>query len=222
MVDSDEDGLLDRVYAVDTLGRLFKHDLTSGQTCRIASLGESVFSSPAVRAGGSGQPVSIFVGGGPNPDGSGTVLASYHLFGLRDEDPPGTCTEGGAVQIYQVDAGAGQKVWATPVLSATDVFFATAGTASLGVCGSGAGKLITLSQTGTGTTPTSSNLSSAPALYGSPAQTLKMFDQHVLINTVGGETTVQAAGASGWNNALPVVGGAASNPTLDTLIWIER
>ena len=49
-----------------------------------------------------------------------------------------------------------------------------------------------------------------------------MFDGHVLINAVGGETVVQAAGATGWNNQRPAAPSRSGGITVQPLYWVER
>jgi len=200
LVDTDQDGLIDRVYAVDTSGRLFKRDLTSGATCAIANLGESVYSgmSVLVTTTGSGHAVKLFVGGGPNPDGSGSVASGYHMFAFQDDDPIGACTSTGASLVYQQLLPTGQKIWASPFVGADQVFYASAATTSLSVCQSADGTLFAMPTSGDGAgNPTSGQTSLT--LSGSPVSSIRVYDGHVLVNVVGGKTTV--IGGQTWNNA---------------------
>src|SRR6185436_6767667 len=113
----------------------------------------------------------------------------------------GACTT--ATQLFKAPLPTGQKVWATPVVLDDKVFFATAGTTSVSVCAAGDGKFVQLSTSGDGTSPTTSNLPSAPTLTGAPAASLKLFDGHIMVNTIAGQTNIYSGGAGGWNNARP-------------------
>src|SRR5581483_10150601 len=118
MVDANQDGLADRAYSVDTLGRIFKYDFVSQTSCMVASTGEPVYAGMAFQVTGNpGAPVvTMFLGGAPNPDGTGPVQTLYHLFSFKDVDTVGHCTEIGAQLVYSVPLPSGQKLWAAPFL----------------------------------------------------------------------------------------------------------
>jgi type IV pilus assembly protein PilY1 len=214
LVDADNNGLVDRVYTVDTTGRVFKYDLQSGTSCVVASLGESVYTGMAVQlqAVGSAPAVKLFIGGGPNPDGSGTVAAAYHLFAILDNDRVGTCS-GTSQPVYTVTLASGQKVWAAPYVGTDQVYFATASSTALSVCQSGAGAVYSLGTSGDGTGAPVGGVPTATGITGSPVSGIRVFDGHVLVNSVGGQTTI--LGSQQWNN-LPA-GGSGTNGAILTL-----
>jgi type IV pilus assembly protein PilY1 len=223
LVDADLDGLIDRVYAVDTSGRIFKYDITTGAHCAVAAIGESAFSGmAALVAGNDQQPkVRLFLGGGPNPDGSGTPATNYHLFAFEDDDPLGTCAEGGAALVYRVTLPQGQKLWAAPFVAGDRAYYATASTTSLSLCLAGDGALYALATTGDGQGAPLGGVPSPTALTGSPVSSIRIYDQHALINTVGGGTKVIGNGT--WDNAPAgtTPGGTTTVSALTTLFWQE-
>ncbi len=169
---------------------------------------------------GSGHAVKIFVGGGPNPDGSGTVVSSYHMFAFLDSDLVGACTQTGAELVYQQTLPSGNKIWASPFLGSDQVFFASAATSSLSVCQSGNGTLFEMPTSGDGAgNPTAG--SSSVTLAGSPISSVRVYDGHVLVNVVGGKTTI--VGNSTWNNT-PTNGtsGGQQVSALSRAWWIEN
>ena len=229
LVDANQDGLIDRVYAVDTSGRVFKYDLTTRTKCVVAATGESVFSGMAVDvSGSSGAPVvRLYVGGGPNPDGTGSTTGGgpggvFRAFAFQDNDVVGVCTAGGASTVYTKNLSAGEKVWAAPVVAGTDVFYATAATTSVGICSSANGELLSLATTGDGVNPTFTN--PPQTIAGSSVSSFRIYDGHALVNTIGGATTV--LGGITWNNAPASGGGSGSTggaiATLKSLLWQEQ
>ncbi len=152
LVDADGDGLVDRGYAADTNGRIWKVDTTTNKACVIASLGESVFSGMAATVTGTAAApkVEVFVGGGPNPDGTGVVAPQYHIFAFNDSDTVGQCTNLGASLVYEIPLAPGTQVWAAPTVNDQDVFFATAAASSVSICSAGSGTLLESSIAGNG------------------------------------------------------------------------
>lgn len=234
LVDADMDGLIDRMYNVDTSGRIFKYDFVADVHCRVGSTSvsggtpETVYAGMAVDTSGGtrAQPlVKIYVGGGPNPDGTGVVIPGYHLFAFQDNDPVGTCSEGGAKMLYAAALNANEKTWAAPFTANGNVFVATAASAALSICLDGQGLLYQYPTVGDGTSPIyPKGQSPAPpvSITGSPVSSIRVYDGHVFVNTVGGSTTV--VGGSNWNNIPPPNSGAGgtANINLNTLMWQER
>jgi type IV pilus assembly protein PilY1 len=245
LIDANQDGLIDRVYAVDTSGRIFKYDLTSNQHCVIAQLGETVYSGMAVLVGGNSTAptVKLYVGGAPNPDGTGSCASdsdctapdscqnnvcstqpvTYHLRAYQDSDLVGTCTSGGASLVYSVTLPPGQRLWAAPFVANDTAFYATAGARSQSVCLTAPGTLYELSTLGDGAGGVYGGGGSAIALGGSPVSSLRVYDGHALVNTVGGQTTI--IGGAQWNNTPSGSGGVGGmNQVLGipTLIWNEQ
>ena len=228
LVDADQDGLIDRIYAVDTSGRIFKYDLTTQKKCVVAATGESVFSGMAVNVTGSGGSpvVTLYLAGGPNPDGSGSTTGGgsggvFRTFAFEDSDLVGTCTAQGASTVYTKNLSAGEKVWAAPVVAGTDVFYATSTTTTVGICSSGDGELLGLSTTGDGVNPTS--VDPPQVIPGSSVSSFRIYDGHAIVNTVAGTTTV--LGGVSWNNAPAGGSGSTSSggiATMKTLLWQEQ
>ncbi|MEO6953303.1 MAG: hypothetical protein ABI321_16000 [Polyangia bacterium] len=225
LVDADTDGMPDRVYTVDTAGRVFKVDTTTQKACLIASMGETNYSGLAVQLMQGSTlalpKVQIFVGGGSNPDGSGAVASNYHIFSYEDDDPVGTCSQGKGTLVYKYTIADGSKVWAAPTVNDTNVFFATAGAASQSVCATGTGSIITLGTTGTAGVP--AQTPTITAIAGAAISSMRVYDGHVLVNTIGGSTTVLGSGT--WNNT-PTAGNGTSIGSgligaMRSLLWQE-
>ena len=224
LVDADQDGMPDRAYSVDTAGRIFKVDMTTQTSCLVASLGETVYSGMAVQlmqAGTFASPkVQIFVGGGSNPDGTGLVASTYHIASYEDDDPVGTCGASKGTLVYRYNIQNGAKVWAAPTVADKSVFFATAQATSQSVCATGTGSIVTLSTDGTAGAPTSS---STVAIGGAPISSMRVYDGHVLVDTIGGSTTV--LGGNTWNNQPTAATGTSIGSGLigamRSLLWQE-
>jgi len=223
LVDANQDGLIDRVYSVDTTGRIFKYDLTNNSSCVVASVGETVYSGMAIESTVlAGTPVvKLFLGGAPPPDGTGTELANYHLFMFQDDDPVGTCTNNGATQEYKVTLATGQKLWAAPFIGSDQAFYASAGAQSLSVCAVGDGDIFAVATSGIGDGLTPVGGAPSPtAVLGSPVAGIRVYDGHVLVNSVGGKTTI--VGGSAWNNIPSATGGSSSIGNLSVINWAEQ
>jgi hypothetical protein len=220
LVDANQDGVVDRAYAVDTLGRVYKYDFTTGISCVIARAGETVYSSMATLvAQRNGNPVVwVYFGGGPNPDGTGTVADRYSLFAFRDENPIGSCST--AALEYQKTLPPGQRNWSAPSISDDIAFFATAGSPSLGVCESSRGALWALPTMDDG----KGNAVGTPVspLDGSPVSGIRVYDGHVFVNTVSNQTTI--VGKAGWNNPAPggSTNGRGQPARLSAIQWVEQ
>jgi type IV pilus assembly protein PilY1 len=248
LVDANQDGLVDRVYSVDTSGRIFKYDYASNSACVVATVGESVYSGMAVEVGGSGASptVKLFLGSAPNPDGTGScsvnsdcisgqlcsnmvctssgTAITWHLFAYQDNDINGTCTSIGAAKLYKVNLPAGQRLWAAPYVSNNTALFATAGTQSASVCLTAGGYLYQLSDQGdgSGNAPLGGVPASPQPLAGSAVSSLRVYDGHALVNTIATGTMI--IGGPLWNNTP--TGGNGSGGTqgitsLSTLLWQE-
>jgi type IV pilus assembly protein PilY1 len=224
LVDADGDGLVDRGYAADTNGRVWKVDTTTNKACVIASLGESVFSGMAATTLGtsSAPKVELFVGGGPNPDGTGTVAPQYHIFALYDTDAVGTCTNLGAVSVYEIALAPGNQVWAAPTVNDQDVFFATADASSVSICSAGSGTLLESPIAGNGSGAPLGGMTAVTtqAISGAPISSLRIYDGHAIVNSVGGSTSV--IGGSAWNNNSSAAAGTGLISTMKTVLWQEN
>lgn len=228
IVDANNDGIYDRAYVVDTSGRIYKVDLTTPTftACRIASVGESVFAGMATSVVGPGTTpkVRIFLGGSPNPDGSTNppIGSQYHAFAFDDNDALGTCTTGGAQLVFTYNIQPPGKIWAAPFVTGTtptgQVYFATSNGNSASICDVGGGTFVTLgfdaSPTGAAQLPNGAPIT----LTGEAVSSIRVYDGHAIINTVGGHTDI--VGSGGWNNTP---GGSGSNTRFKLLSssWFE-
>jgi type IV pilus assembly protein PilY1 len=228
IVDANQDGIADRVYVADTSGRVYKVDLTTSTptACVIASVGESVFAGMAVSViGATTTPkVRIYLGGGPNPDGSSNpaLVSPYHLFGFEDDDNVGTCTGVNTHLVFKYTIPAPGKLWAAPAIvggsPSGNVYFATAGGASESVCDTSGGSLIPLGFDGDGA---GGGVVTGPiaSLQGDAVSSIRVYDGHALVNSVGGKTSIVGK-ANTWNNT-PVSTGASGNLGFGTVNWME-
>jgi len=213
MVDSDGDGMIDRVYLADANGRIFKVNTASNQACLIASLGESVYAPIAVQVT-PGPKVRVYAAGGNNPNQPDPTV-TYHFFVYEDADAVGAC--GNATQLLKSLVPAGQKVWAAPVVAGDQVFFATSTTGSLDVCtdnGASPGSLFGFN------VPVDAQGVAlfAPVVFGAgdAVAGLRAYDGHLFVDNLSGTTTL--FGAPQWKNA-----GAGIPPgtSLPTTVWYE-
>lgn len=224
MIDLDEDGMIDRVYVADTLGRIYKVVTATSQACLIASLGESVYSPIAMTTNGANPSiVRIFVAGGDNPDVNDAV-GDYHFFGLQDDDQGATCSSATVLFSSPLPAGPPkQKVWSAPTVSGDTVYFATSVSNRLDPCDvdpTEHSQIVGFSTTGDGTGGAVVTFSPVE-LSGNAVAGVRAYDNHLLVNTIPGGTTV--LGGITWNNA-PVGGGgtAPSASNMTTTSWYEQ
>jgi hypothetical protein len=210
----------------------------------IATMGQTVYTGVAALVTSKpGVPsVSLYLGGGSNPDGTGSCSTSadciapqacnnnvcggstspFELRAYSDTDAVGQCTRLGAQKVYAVQLPPGQKLWAAPSLTPDTAFYATAAARSESVCASASGSLYQLSTRGDGVGGVYGGTSAPMALSGSPASSMRVYDGHALINTVGGQTTV--VGGQTWNNAPTSgtgYGGVQPFKALQSVLWQE-
>ena len=94
----------------------------------------------------------------------------------------------------------------------------TATSATAGVCANDPGRLLGYAQDGDGSAPTTSQ--TPVSLPGSPISSFRVYDGHLFINTIGGQTRV--LGAGGWNNPTTGSGTASGAGSLKTILWEEQ
>ncbi|MDB4965327.1 MAG: putative pilus biosis operon protein [Myxococcales bacterium] len=226
MVDSDQDGVYDRAYVVDTAGRVFRVDLKLLTACKIATLGEPVFAGMGTFVVGGSQ-VRLYVAGGSNPDGttlpaaSGSGYPPYHVYGLEDTDVAGTASCTTAKIVYKFNAPNNEKVWAAPYVSDTTVYVASSGSTEAGLCANANGSFFGLSVDGNGATtnPAPASVSSTITLNNAGISSIRIYDGHAFINGISQQTAV--VGKPGWNNKS--TGGSGPNgPTMSTIKWSEQ
>ncbi len=232
IVDANSDGIYDRAYVADTAGRVYKVDFTTATptACVVATVGESVFAGMAIAVTGTNtQPkVRFYLGGGPNPDGSTNpaITSPYHLFGFEDDDGLGTCSPAGSANgahlVFKYTIAAPGKLWAAPAIvggSPTgNVYFATAGGSSESVCDTSGGQFIPLGFDGDGA---GGAVVTGPiaTLAGEAVSSIRVYDGHALVNSVGGQTTIVGAKDT-WNNT-PGQGNIGGQFNFPTVNWIE-
>lgn len=226
-------GVIDRVYVVDTLGRLYKINTAqvvvpnqwgwwannSAGLCYLGTLGESVYSSLAVDVVAN-QQVNIYVGGGPDPNAYDTNPRIWHFAKFEDFDGINQCNP--AKVGFMNALPFGQKVWASPVISGGTVYVATTTSAILDPSDGGPGSHQCSSSTGdligfdTGNGGTVTNVS----ITGNVVGGLRAFDGHLFLNGISGTSTI--FGSNMWNNGPQ--GGQGTQPggaSLPTTFWSE-
>jgi hypothetical protein len=169
--------------------------------------------------------VRIFLGSSPNPDGSSNppIASQYHAFAFNDNDPLGTCTTGGAQLVFTYSIAPPGKVWAAPYVTGTSpsgqVYFATASGSSQSICDTGGGTFISLGfdadASGAAQLPNGAPI----ALSGEAVSSIRVYDGHALVNTVGGHTNIIGPQNS-WNNA-GAGAGTSFNFRLTNSGWFE-
>ena len=214
MVDSDVDGVVDRIYVADTKGCLYKVETASMTVCPLAALGETVFAPIAVRVPDdvSGR-VEVFVAGGDDPEALdlaalAPAVPHFHLFGIEDDDAPGAC--GPPRSLFTADLtpsaaspGVVHKVWSAPAVSNDAVYVATTVGDLKDPCYSdpaNPGLLLGFSLTSTITGVPRSLLSMS--LGGNGAGGVHVYDGHLFANTASGGTVVLGRTQS-WGLSSP-------------------
>lgn len=222
LIDADGDGMIDRAYLVDTSGRVWRVETSSGATCLLYDVREPVFSSLAVTA--DAQAVHLFMGSADHPDLSDSG-GPYHYFAIDDTNRSGECRGDRVRLVFSGTFGNGEKLWTTPVVSGDTVYFGTAMGALADACvasASGAGNLYGLATTSANGQPALRfqpiSLSGRNGRGTSAVGGLRAYDGHVIINAADGTTTL--VGAQQWNNPPP--GGGAVQTTLGTSSWYEQ
>ncbi len=225
MVDSDGDGVVDRMYVVDTAGTLYKVNTATESVCTIAALGEPVFAPLAVDATVAGKTL-IYLAGGGDPDGSAPPPSvPLHAWEIADTDVAGGC-KGVILQpptmmkddahqiVFEVALPAGAQVWPAPVTNGTDVYFAAATAPSLDVCAAGSGTVVDMNAVTGGT-------SLVPLGTGvAPSGGLRAYDGHLFVSSLSGATVL--LGAPTWNNPLPAGDFGAQTVRLPLASWTEQ
>lgn len=231
MVDSDGDGEIDRVYAATTDGNIYKINTASYSVCKLASIGETVYAPMAVQVtSGTAPLVRIMVGSGDNPYLPDTSGGSYSFRIYEDTDTLNGCTSLGSPAL-KVALATGEKVWTTPVVSGSNVYFVTSTGTYLHVCdGSGSSHVYGYSLPAQSGSTSYAQLFSPVAYSGSdPVGGLQAYDGHLVISGTSGQTTL--LGAATWNNQKANSSGSSSSQPglgestsgiLPTVNWYEQ
>ncbi|MSP62050.1 MAG: hypothetical protein EXR72_17300 [Myxococcales bacterium] len=207
MIDSDLDGVIDRIYLADTSGRVLKVDTASNRVCLLADIGESVFAPIAVSS--SDHAVRIYVAGGDHPEIEDPAAQSYHLVALEDRDAGSACSP--ATQLFRASLPSGHRAWARPTIGGDNVYVTTSTSERQSICSPGPEKGVIL-----GFGLNGASLFRAVAIQGGDAVGgLRSYDGHLFVNSLDGSTTM--VGAPAWNNDLAGV----TRVTLPTVGWSE-
>lgn len=218
MVDQDDDGVADRIYVTDTNGRVWRHNLVGGgvdNACLVADVGQGVWHTPAflVRQDAANQQVvTFYLGTADHPDRNDAPSPPYWVYGFVDEDQTASqCTS--AALLWKQALPSDEKVWADPTIAAEEVYVGTATGDKAHLCDedpSNPGHIYVfdLDPTGAG----EANQTAPPTSAGGNVLSgLMVFDQHLLLNTVGGKTLL--VGGSSWNNISGLVGATQMRDT---------
>jgi type IV pilus assembly protein PilY1 len=222
LVDRDDDGVADRVYVADTNGRIWRHNLdsqNSANACLLAEVGQPIYHTPGVivREDSTSKPlVALYFGTGDDPRQDDTPNAPYWIYAMVDEDETAAqCTPASLLYKYQLPSD--EKVWGDPSIAAERVYFGTSTGDKAHLCDedtTNPGHVYTFELD-----PTSPGVPSQPespvSAGGNVVSGLMVYDQHVVLNTVGGQTTL--IGGSTWNN----LSGLVSSPQMKDVYWNE-
>jgi hypothetical protein len=220
LLDSDDDGLIDRAYVADTRGRIYRVDTPTDTVCQIADLGAPVFTPFALTY--TSRTAHLFIGTSDNPDSADTG-GPYQVFALDDAAGAAECRP--ATTVFTVTLGAGEKLWSAPVVAGDSVYFATSTGVLQDVCtavSSPSGNLYGYSTVPDPQGNAIALFQSGPILIpggGGAVGGIRAYDDHIIVNTIGGNTAL--VGAPTWNNTPP-----SNNPTIrttfTTIAWYEE
>ena len=146
VIDYDDNGYLDRLYIGTDKGLMYKVNIPDiqggiediddcvingdfatdgGDTVAVASQYQSIYASPTVIKGSSGN-IKIFYGTGDSPyvkDGDYTSGTQYNFFAYVDSDGKGQCTT--ATLEWFLELPAGHRVFASAFAAAGKIYFGT-------------------------------------------------------------------------------------------------
>jgi hypothetical protein len=155
VVDTDFNGLADRLYVGTTHGNVYKVDIpedSTGSVCQAVintdfdyteddgtshsitatqDKGNAIYDSPAVVADPIEKEVHILFGTGDSPyaddnlDYSVNTAPKYHFFAYVDSGDKGTCSSGDVELAWFYELLSGEKVWASAFAAANQVYFGT-------------------------------------------------------------------------------------------------
>jgi type IV pilus assembly protein PilY1 len=220
LVDVDGTGDTDRIYVADTNGRIWRYEpkQTNPQPCLIAALGQPIHTTPSIllRSDGSGNTaVGLYVGTSDRPDQNDTPSPPYYFYGLVDSAGPGLCEL--ADEIYKFALPSDEKVWADAFIAADRIYVGAATGAKANICdedASNPGNLYTLGLDADAN-GSAQQIGTPIGLEGSVVTGVMVFDQHVLVNTMGGKTVV--VGGASWNNQASY----STTSTMKDTYWNE-
>ncbi len=220
MVDADEDGVTDRVYVADTNGRVWRYipEATSNRVCLVAEVGQPIYVTPSMdvrRTSNNVARVTFYFGTGDSPDENDTPNAPYYFYGFVDNDDPGDCTL--AEELYSYQLPPDEKIWGDAAIAADRIYVGSATGEKADLCDedtTNPGHIygFYLDPTSPGV---ASEVDSPVSAGGNVISGLTVYDQHVVVNTVGGKTVV--VGGSGWNN----ISGITDTTTMRDVYWNE-
>lgn len=220
MVDSDDNGVTDRIYVADTNGRVWRYipGAAANKVCLVAEVGQPIYVSPSIdvrTTSNNVQRVTFYFGTGDSPDENDTPNAPYFFYGFVDNDDPGQCTLSDLLYKYQLPDD--EKIWGDAAIAADRIYVGSATGNKADLCdedvtnpGHIYGFYLDPSSPGVATL-----VDSPVAAAGNIISGLMVYDEHVVANTVGGKTVI--VGGSSWNN----LSGLASNTDLRDVYWNE-
>ncbi len=224
VVDFTGDGYMDRVYVADTNGRIWKHYFNgpNGNRCLVADVGpEPIFVTPAVKVAKdlhTGQKVvTLYFGTGDHPELNDTPNPPYHFYGFVDRDPEGTCSTG--EMIYSLGLGLDEKIWADAFISGDEVYVGSSKGNKADICDedtTNPGRIYILS-VDADSTGLPIQIAPSVAAPGNVVSGLIVYDEHLFINSLGGQTTI--LGDSKWNNTSAA---SASSSGVEDVYWKEE
>ncbi len=220
MVDSDEDGVTDRIYLADTNGRVWRYMplAATNKICLVAEVGQPIYVTPSVdvrRTSNNVARVTFYFGTGDSPSENDTATPPYSFYGFVDNDDSGSCTP--AELLFEYTLPSDEKVWGDAAIAADRVYVGTATGDKADICDEDAnnpGHIYSFYLDPT-TPGVASEVDSPVEAAGNIVSGLTVYDQHVVANTVGGKTIV--IGGASWNN----LSGIASNTDLKDVYWNE-
>ncbi len=204
MVDTDENGVADRIYVADTSGRVWKYDVSGSlrRVCLVASVGQPIYVTPVVALRQdqlSGQKVvTFYFGTGDRPDVEDRVQPPYYFYGFVDRSRPGQCRP--AQLLYKARLPPDEKVWADAFIATDRVYVGTSTGDKAHICDedpSNPGHIYVFDMN-PGPNGTARLLANPVSAGGSVVSGVMVYDEHLFANTLGGKTLI--VGGATWNN----------------------
>ena len=220
MVDSDGDGVTDRIYVADTNGRVWRYipKAATNRVCLVAEVGQPIYVTPSIdvrTTSNNVARVTFYFGTGDSPTENDALDPPYFFYGFVDNNDPGECTLSDLLYKYQLPND--EKIWGDAAIAADRIYVGTATGNKADLCDedlNNPGHIygFYLDPTSPGVAPL---IDSPVAAAGNIISGLMVYDQHVVANTVGGKTVI--IGGSSWNN----LSGLTSNTAMRDVYWNE-
>jgi type IV pilus assembly protein PilY1 len=220
MVDSDEDGVTDRIYVADTNGRVWRYSpqAVNNKICMVAAVGQPIYVTPSIdvrRTSNNIARVTFYFGTGDSPSENDTATPPYSFYGFVDNNNLGECSLAELLFDYKLPTD--EKIWGDAAIAADRIYVGSATGNKADICdedSNNPGHIYSFYLDPT-TPGVAAEVDSPVEAAGNIISGLTVYDQHVVANTVGGKTVV--IGGSSWNN----LSGIASNTDLKDVYWNE-